>query len=786
MILMGMPDDWTGISVRPLLDSGSAARAQSAFEQIVAEAVRATGCTAAIVCRYRDGELTTIAGNADGALQGIVPAVLDTSPTGDTSGFAIQFVDAIPAFATETVIGFHPGYGAAVRFAAAARIACEEQAFLIVLDDRDRPPLSAAQIYVLRAHAAHLATIFELEKLRESVDVVDRAEHHARVERLRLLESVAIHARDSIIITEAEPIDLPGPRILYCNAAFTRATGYTAEEMLGQTPRILQGPRTDPAARAKLRKALSAWESVEIELINYRKDGTEFWVELSIVPVADERGWFTHWVSVQRDITERKEAEQIAIRMRMAEFENKVLATEIQERKRVEAELLYTAFHDSLTRLRNRAFFMERLAATLDRARDKDITACSVLFLDLDQFKIVNDSLGHVEGDTLLKEVAQRLKACVRPQDTLARIGGDEFAILIEDAAGLAVPVSIAERILEAMRAPVQLGRQSVFPSCSIGIVQSQDRSALPEELIRDADIAMYVAKRAGYGDYAIFDGSMHDNAVARLTLQTDLRQAVDRSEFHLAYQPIVNPATGAILGFEALVRWDHPERGTVAPADFIPVAEEMGFVRQIDRWAMRESCAQLREWQRRFSNPALRISLNTSAAEFVDPDFLGDLAATLQEFGLRPECVELEITEGIFLHPSPSIADTIAAVRGLGVRIALDDFGTGYSSLSYINRYPIDTIKIDKSFIDDVCIDRRTRAIVELIVKLGATLDLRVVAEGVETQAQADALTHIGCGAVQGYHFARPLSVAAATEMLSTGENKQQNRLLHSADGVL
>jgi diguanylate cyclase (GGDEF)-like protein/PAS domain S-box-containing protein len=735
---------------------------QLALERIVADAGYATGCRSAIVCRECDGEFIIVVGNAGGPLQGFAPAPLYGENLVHSRIFATQFVDDAPS----SPIGFHSEHGPQVRFSAAARIADDANSFLVVLHDEDHPPLSRAQIYVLRAHAAHLATVFQLAEMRQTVDLVNGAAS-AKVERLRLLESVAVHARDSILITEAEPIDLPGPRILYCNAAFTKATGYSAADVLGLTPRILQGPKTDPAARTRLREAFLAWESVEIELINYRKDGTEFWVELSIVPVADDRGWFTHWVSVQRDITERKEAEQLANRVRLAEFENKALAKEIQERKRVEGELLYTAFHDNLTRLRNRAFFMERLATALDRARGETLAACSVLFLDLDQFKIVNDSLGHLAGDTLLKEIALRLKDCVRPQDTLARLGGDEFAILIEDGVGLATPVRIAERIIAALRAPIQLGRQSVFPSCSIGIAQTNDREALPDDLIRDADIAMYVAKRTGYGDYAIFNASMHDSAVARLTLQTDLRQAIDRGEFDLAYQPIVNPATGVLFGFEALVRWDHPERGLISPADFISVAEEIGIIRQIDHWVMREACSQLSKWQRQFSNPSLRMNLNTSAAEFVDPEFLEDLSKTMAEFSLLPQCIEIEITEGIFLHPSPGIAATIAAIRQLGVRIALDDFGTGYSSLSYINRYSIDTIKIDKSFIDDVCTDDRTRAIIDLIIKLGRTLDVAVVAEGVETQAQADALTAIGCRAVQGFYFARPLSVNDATDLL-------------------
>ncbi|MEN2787279.1 putative bifunctional diguanylate cyclase/phosphodiesterase [Sphingomonas qilianensis] len=762
-MLMDLPAQWTGEPTDPPKGLSAEARLLM-FETIIGQAMRATCCAGAMICATVDGELQLVAGNQEGPLRKLVPFLTDdTAPE-----TAAQIIGG-----TAVPIGFRGERAADVCFAAAVPIPGTQGAFLIVLDTLPRPRLSAAQTYVLRAHAAHLGTLFDLAVLQERLDLADSGANRANLERLRLLESVAVHARDSIVITQAEPIDLPGPRIIYCNAAFTQATGYSAAEVIGLTPRLLQGPKTDPAARARLRQALAAWEPIEIELINYRKDGTEFWVELSIVPVANEKGWFTHWVSVQRDISERKAAQELAARVRVAEIENEALTTEILERKRVEAQLLYAAFHDSLTRLRNRAFFMERLAKMLDRGGEN----CAVLFLDLDRFKIVNDSLGHLAGDALLKEVAQRLRQCVRPQDTLARVGGDEFAILIENATDLATPVTIAEAIIEALRAPVQLARQSVFPSCSIGIVHVAGPGAALDDLMRDADIAMYEAKRAGGGDYAIFDASMREDAVGRLMLQTDLRQAVERDEFHLAYQPIVNPATGAIRSFEALLRWNHPTRGAISPADFIPVAEEIGLIRQIDRWVMREACAQLSGWQRRFANPDLKLSINTSSAAFAECGFVATLAEVLREFAIRPQSLELEITEGIFLHPSPEIAETIAAIRRLGVRVALDDFGTGYSSLSYINRYPIDTIKIDKSFIDGIGTNRQTRAIVELIVRLGDTLDLNIIAEGVETQEQTDMLMHIGCRAIQGYHFAEPLSARDAGERWHATTASEVNR---------
>ena len=638
---------------------------------------------------------------------------------------------------------------------------------LVVADRRSRAPLSPAQLYVLQAHAAHLATLFALDDLQD-IRVEHAIEQRARAERLRLLESVAVHARDSIIITAAEPCALPGPRILYCNAAFESTTGYPSEEVIGKTPRILQGPKSSAAARQKLREALAAWQPVEVELINYRKDGTEFWVELSIVPVADEQGWFTHWVSVQRDVTERKEAEELAVRVRMAETENVALAGEIRERKRVEAELLYTAFHDNLTRLRNRAFFMDRLKTAF--ADNNNAQACAILFLDLDRFKVVNDSLGHAAGDKLLKEVARRIKQCIRPQDVLARFGGDEFAILVRNENELSNAVRIAERIIDALRDPILIQRQNVFASCSIGIAHASPEYDSPEALIRDADIAMYAAKRSGFGDYAVFVPAMREEAAAILALDTDLRVAIEARQFRLEYQPIVRPDDGRVQGFEALVRWDHPTRGTLMPDAFISVAEDVGLIRQIDRWVMREALAQLSAWHASTGDLSLRMSLNVSAVEFTEAQFIPDLMQALQDCQIAPHLLELEITEGIFLHPTPRIACIIEDIRNLGVRIALDDFGTGYSSLSYINKYPIDAIKIDKSFTADMCHRPKTMAVVRAIVSLATELKLSIVAEGVETAEQLAVLRDMSCSHAQGYFFSRSVSAADAAQLITQG----------------
>ena len=665
-----------------------------------------------------------------------------------------------------------------VRFVAALPIAGGDgkvRGVLLVADTAPHAGLTGATTYVLRTHGSQICCALEVQECRDASEPGLTAQN-AKMERLRLLESVVINANDSVLITEAEPITLPGPRIVYCNAAFTRTTGYSEAEVLGRTPRLLQSERTDRVALAKLRAALAAWKPVEVELLNCRKDGTEFWVELSIAPVADERGWFTHWVSVQRDVTDRKKAEETTLRARLAEAANLALGAEIQERKRAEDQLLYTAFHDDLTKLRNRPFFMDRLKVSLNRLETDPEFCCAVLFIDLDRFKMVNDSLGHRAGDLLLMEVGRRLESCMRRQDTLARIGGDEFAVLIEDSEGVTGAAATAQRIIEAMRQPVWIGNQEVFSSCSIGVVEASEHYRTPEELLRDADIAMYEAKRHDKGSYAIFAGAMHDSAVEALKLQTDLQNALARNEFFLVYQPICNSVTAEIVGMEALIRWQHPLRGIVAPIDFIAAAEQTGFIRQIGRWVLREACGQMRTWCDRFAGLQLRLSVNTSGSELEDPDFIADLEQALATAGLAAQELQLEVTEAIFLSRPEHVEQVLSGIRALGVRVALDDFGTGYSSLSYLDRYEIDTLKIDQSFVANMLARPRTLAIVRNIVNLAHALGLDIVAEGVEQEEQLQLLAGMGCGTVQGYFLSRPMSVADIDAALDAQFSMQES----------
>ena len=668
-----------------------------------------------------------------------------------------------------------------IRFAAAVPItnaAGQILGFMLVADTVAHAGLSGAMAYVLRTHAAQICTVLELEAWRKA-EGGSLSERHFRMVRLRLLESVVVSANDAVLITEAEPISLPGPRIVYCNAAFTRATGYTEAEVLGKTPRILQSEKTDKAALARLRAALAAWEPVEVELLNTTKDGKEFWVELSIAPVADERGWFTHWISVQRDISDRKNIEEATGRARLAEVANEALSIEIQERKRVESQLLYTAFHDDLTKLRNRPFFMDRLGETLGRMRDNPEIGCAVLFIDLDRFKMVNDSLGHRAGDLLLMQVARRLESCLRPTDVLARIGGDEFTVLIEGVRGACRATEVGQRIIETMRQPMWIGNQEVFSSCTIGVVQATESHDTPEQLLRDADIAMYEAKRNDKGGIATFAGSMHDSAVEALKLQTDLQNALARHEFVLEFQPICHAGSSGIVGVEALIRWQHPVRGRVPPLEFIGAAEQTGMIRDIGRWVMSQACLQAQAWRARYPGLQFRLSINTSGRELEDARFIPHLQQVLAQTGLDPRTIELEVTEAIFLRHPEQMQQILGAVRALGVRVALDDFGTGYSSLSYLDRYEIDTIKIDQSFVANMLSRPRTMAIVHNIVSLAHALHVDIVAEGVEESDQLDMLAAMGCTMVQGYLLGRPMSVAtidaALAEQFSGRAGKRQ-----------
>jgi diguanylate cyclase (GGDEF)-like protein/PAS domain S-box-containing protein len=593
--------------------------------------------------------------------------------------------------------------------------------------------------------------------------------NNAVIERLRLLESVVVNAKDAILISEAEPIDEPGPRIVYCNPAFLSTTGFSESEVLGKTPRILQCEETCRKTLDKIRASLQRWEPIEVELLNTRRDGSKFWVQLSIVPVANEKGWFTHWVSVQRDISERKAVEDLAAQAQIAKAERVLLETRLIERERIGQELAYAVFHDGLTQLYNRSFIMDRLAEVFSQNEPGALPQATLLFLDLDRFKMVNDSLGHRAGDLLLTLTARRLESCLRAQDVLARLGGDEFAILLTGDVRQSYAVEMAERIIQQLQAPVSIEGQALFTSCSIGIVTVGHNHCTPEDLLRDADVAMYAAKRKGSGRWAIFDSSMRDEAVESLLLQNALRQALARAEFAVYYQPIYDVASGQIKGVEALARWTHPLRGIVPPEVFISVAEDIGLIHELGQWVMQRACRDLQGWKQRFPALNLRLNVNVSGRELKQPGYLDQLRQILQVSGFSAHALQIEITETVFLHEPEVVGEILEQLRALGVQVALDDFGTGYSSLGYIDRYPIDAIKIDRSFVSRMMSSERTVAIVQSILGLGQTLKLDITAEGIETTAQLHMLQSMQCPSVQGYLLSPPLVAEQLTSLLES-----------------
>lgn len=442
--------------------------------------------------------------------------------------------------------------------------------------------------------------------------------------------------------------------------------------------------------------------------------------------------------------------------------------------KTTEAKLLHEVFHDALTGLPNRVFLMDQLSHRIQRAQREQNYSFAVLFLDVDRFKVVNDSLGHFIGDQLLIAIARRLDACVRPGDTVTRLGGDEFTILLENIRSLEDAIQIAERIQKALTLPFKLEGQEVFTSASIGIACSSPDYEKAEDLLRDADTTMYRAKEAGKARYAVFDRSMHAQAMALLQTETNLRRAVERNEFVLYYQPIVNLKTSALVGFEALIRLQHPTRGLISPAEFITVAEETGLIVPIGLWVIREACGQMYRWNQKFAyQPPLTISVNISAKQFCQPNLVAQIQQILQESQLDARCLKLEITESALVENADNVAIMLRELQALGISLSIDDFGTGYSSLSYLHRFAIDTLKIDKSFISNINTDWEKNKIVNTVITLAENLAIDVVAEGVETLEQATKLQELDCKYGQGFLFSRPLD-SQATEALIAAKLEQ------------
>lgn len=447
------------------------------------------------------------------------------------------------------------------------------------------------------------------------------------------------------------------------------------------------------------------------------------------------------------------------------------LTRDITQRRRAEERLLHDAFHDSLTMLPNRALFIDHLKLAVNHRRRRKGYLFAVLFIDLDRFKVINDSLGHMVGDEFLVATARRLESCLRDGDTIARLGGDEFTILLDGIKDYGDAQRVAERVQEVLAEPFDLSGRELFITASVGIKYSSEDDEQPEDLLRDADTAMYCAKTLGKAQYQEFDAKMHTHALTLLELESDLRRAVERDEFQVNYQPIVSLQSGRIIGFEALARWRHPERGMIMPAEFIPVAEETGLIMQIDRCVLRQACLQMRQWQDTLPiTRRMKVSVNLSCKQFMQPMIVGQVLDILHETGLDPRSLKLEITESVVMERGDYTMGVLEQLSKAGIELSLDDFGTGYSSLSYIHRFPVSTLKIDQSFIKRIG-GAQNGEIVRAVVALARNLGMEVVAEGIETVVQLDQLKALNCEHGQGYYFSVPVDAASATELIQNDE---------------
>lgn len=462
--------------------------------------------------------------------------------------------------------------------------------------------------------------------------------------------------------------------------------------------------------------------------------------------------------------------ERVKERTKQLELVNQELLQEIFERKRIQAQLLEMALYDGLTGLPNRSLFMDRLQQELKYVSANSTYQFAVLFLDCDRFKIINDSLGHLIGDELLIAIAHRLKDCLRSDDTIARLGGDEFAVLLPDVQTIDGATQIAHRLLKSLSQPFQLSRWQVFMGASIGIVLGHAGYTQPEYLLRDADTAMYQAKALGKSQYQIFDSAMHDAALQLLHLETDLRRAVEQQEFVLHYQPIVRLDNGEIVGFEALLRWQHPQQGLIAPGEFIAIAEETGLIVSIGEWVLETACGQLHVWQKQgLADAHFTISINLSVRQFVQSDLVRQIDRILVETQIDPRNLKLEITESIILDNTNTVTNMLKSLRERQIHLSIDDFGTGYSSLSYLHAFPVDSLKIDRSFIQGLDQNSETLGLVPAIANIAKAMEMSVVAEGIETPEQLAQLRRLHCDFGQGYLFSRPVPVEQATELLSS-----------------
>lgn len=553
-------------------------------------------------------------------------------------------------------------------------------------------------------------------------------------EQQRLLETSISRINDIVVISEALPLGEPQPTIVFVNDAFELHTGYARNEVIGKTHRMLLGPSPQTKELRRIITTMNEHRQVRSELRIFRKNGSWFWVELEMVMMSTPYGAMAHWVIVGRDITQRKASE---------------------------AEIHHLAFYDPLTALPNRLLLLERLDAVLTKgARGQHQGA--LMFIDVDNFKVLNDTLGHHKGDLLLQKIAVRLLACIRKNDTVARLGGDEFVVMLEDLSDDPTVVTgrariVAEKILCQLREPFDLDGHLHYATSSIGVTSLNGQHDTVSDLLKQADLAMYQAKMLGRNTVCFFNPDMQAAVSAKARVSTDLRMGLQENQFLLYYQPMVD-RSGHTTGVEALLRWQHPQRGLVTPMEFIPVAEESGLILPLGLWVLESACALLAAWAQRPETASLTIAVNVSVRQFRHPDFVDTVIAAIRRSGVGPERLKLELTESLLADRMEITIAKMGILKALGVTLSLDDFGMGYSSLAALKRLPLDQLKIDKSFVADLLTNPHDAAISQAIITLAQSLHLEVVAEGVETQAQHAFLLEQGCEYFQGYLFSRPL----------------------------
>jgi diguanylate cyclase (GGDEF)-like protein/PAS domain S-box-containing protein len=590
----------------------------------------------------------------------------------------------------------------------------------------------AVSTYVIGGRKYILTAMRDITERKEAEKALRESEHKLRT----LLENMT---EGLLQVNETDCIQ-------FVNKSFCEMTGYSPEELIGKNwcDLLLNAESCETIEQVNLRRRRGVSDRYELKL--RRKNGDVLWMLVGGAPIYSDSEKIGGSMGVFTDITERK---------------------------RIEGQLLHDAFHDGLTNLANRALFMDHLQRAIERGKSRRSNLYAVLFLDFDRFKFINDSLGHLAGDEFLKSVARRLEAATRTSDIVARLGGDEFVVLLSELDTADEAVEIAERIQQHLKKSLKVFGRELFASASIGIALSTSHYENAEEMLRDADIAMYRAKARGRAGCQVFDRRMHEQAANQLLLETELRRALELGEFELHYQPIFSLDDNELVGFESLARWRHARRGVIQPTEFIPAAEESGLILPLGKWILEESCRQLREWQMTLRHTShLTVSVNLSSKQFAQKDLAAQVAHALESSNLPPRCLKLEITESHVMENSEQAIETMKELRALGVELSLDDFGTGYSSLSYLHRLPASFLKIDRSFVSRMIESGEHREIVSTIIKLAKNLKMKTVAEGIETQEQLAHLNRLNCEFGQGYLFSKPLEAARARKFIEQAKS--------------